>query len=993
MTAQTWARLQLAVIGIISINGSAQAANPAFPGAEGFGASAITGGYADVYHVTSLADTNTPGTLRYGIAEKNVPAGGRIIVFDVGGTIRLEDSLDIKNVSKLYIAGQTAPSPITIVGETTQITSSNGKVTSDVVLRYLTFRKGDGDGSDSVTFAGSGLGNRLILDHVSASWSEDENLSVANNNTNITVQYSFITEGLNKSNHAYGSLVRPRIDSEVSFHHNLYANNRSRNPRPGTYDAETLTFDFRNNVVYNHSLRAGYAGGSSESDLEFVDMNFVGNYVIAGPSTPGGAEANSVFVKDKNVILRAYQADNRLDTNKNGILDGVDNGWGMWHTIPGSTGSITQMASPFPTAPVITQSPEAAYEQVLNHAGNFWWAREAIDARIVNQVRSGTGSVINLPNSAEWNAILNAPTVTRPADFDSDGDGMPDSWEIAHGLNPNVATHNGDFDNDGYSDIEEYVNELGAFPAPRPISWTGGDGRFALNGNWDTWQPSRFDTVNVNAGRAVIDAVGQHAGTLRIGVGTSANGTVTIQSANGGASWLRVADSVSVGGLAGSVGRLELLGGTLYVGGDLHLNTTGTLVLGGGTLDLNGVFNHAGTIQLAAPQTINLPAVLSGQARFDTNGHTADYTGALSGTGTLVKTGTGTLRLSGGNTHEGGVAVEQGLLIAAAPGALGTGAVQLQGGDLCLEQGFAAYANNQSIQGLQIQAGSTLDVTTNVITLPSTPSLGSVLNDYIRNGAFNTAGPKILSSAGLPGRTVGIYDDGTTIRFGFAAPGDSDMDGAVTITDMNHVLSSGFTGAPLADSRWSFGDYDHDGSTTISDLNLVLTHNLMNAGPYELGTGAAMGASFESAAIVPTLFVDPATGHAILDTAGQALSGFQIQSRGLNGVISAGGDGDGYLTAGLTEIGAFLFRNSSVDEFAAAIGELPAGVYDLGQLFNVSITGLPLAEAFVLQDLRFGFNGDLSDAGNGVVQLIVPEPAIAGVLLPLVLVHRRRRAA
>ncbi|MGB7158194.1 MAG: hypothetical protein WBD40_09020, partial [Tepidisphaeraceae bacterium] len=132
------------------------------------------------YHVTSLDDgpnaATTLGTLRNAVRESGFPAGGRIVVFDVGGTINLTASLDIKNVNGLYIAGQTAPSPITIVGETSQITSSNSKVTQNVILRYLTFRKGTGDGSDAITFAGSGTGTNLILDHVSASWAEDETL-------------------------------------------------------------------------------------------------------------------------------------------------------------------------------------------------------------------------------------------------------------------------------------------------------------------------------------------------------------------------------------------------------------------------------------------------------------------------------------------------------------------------------------------------------------------------------------------------------------------------------------------------------------------------------------------------------------------------------------------------------------------------------------------------------------------------------------------------
>ena len=246
---------------------------------------------ATVYHVTNLNDSGA-GSFRGAFAENTA---NKIIVFDVGGIIQLtSDSLDIKNVQNYYIAGQTAPSPVTIYGDTTQITHSNNKVQQNVILRYLTFRKGTGEGEDAITFAGggtNGIATNMILDHVSASWAEDEILSVANNNTNVTVQYSIIADALT-SGHAYGSLIRPRTDSNVTFHHNLYANNASRQARFGTYDAETLTADFRNNVIYNWRDRASYAGGSCEAEQEFADVNYVGNYLVAGPGTVGNCRTS-----------------------------------------------------------------------------------------------------------------------------------------------------------------------------------------------------------------------------------------------------------------------------------------------------------------------------------------------------------------------------------------------------------------------------------------------------------------------------------------------------------------------------------------------------------------------------------------------------------------------------------------------------------------------------------------------------------------------------
>jgi hypothetical protein len=623
--------LAAAVLAVPSLITPAHAQpRPAFPGAEGYGGFAETAGFTgEVYRVTSLADTLTQGTLRHAVRESGFPAGGRIVVFDVGGTIQLTSSLDIKNVNKLYIAGQTAPSPITLVGDTVQVTSSSGKTTQNIVVRNIAVRKGSGNGSDALTFAGSGLGTNLIFDHVSVSWAEDENMSVANNNTNVTVQYAINSEALNPQNHAYGSLVRPRINSNVSFHHNVYAHNRSRNPRPGTYNGIKLNFDFRNNVIYNWSDRAGYTGGSSETPRENVDMNLVGNYFIAGPSTL--INANNAFMVDKNVDVRAHQSGNKIDSdralNPAGQPNGIDNGWGMWNVITiANQGVLTQMNDPFGFAPVTTTSADDAYWQSLNHAGSFWWARDSIDTRIINDVKNNTGGIINAPATADWNGLINQPMTQRPANWDTDLDGMPDAWEIAHGLNPLVKNNSADFDNDGYSDLEEYINELGAFPAPKPIVWTGGTQRYARIQNWDIpFQPSRFDTVLINSGTATVDAVGQHAGTLRLGATTGTNGTLNVTSG-----WINVASALNVGPVG--TGTVNQTGGMVVapqitLGG--NAGASGTYNLSGGKLRVGtlssgtgGQFNFTGGVLSA--DTINLNLVNNGGtiAPGDSPGHT-----------------------------------------------------------------------------------------------------------------------------------------------------------------------------------------------------------------------------------------------------------------------------------------------------------------------------------------------------------------------------------
>jgi hypothetical protein len=629
--------LNLAVIAVCS---QAQAQLPFFPGAEGYGGNwsgtAPAGGWlsnASVYRVTNLNDSGA-GSLRGAFQENS---SNKIIVFDVAGVINLTtNNLDIKNLSNYYIAGQTAPGPVTIYGDMVQLTHSSGKENRNVVLRYLSFRKGTADNSDSITLAGSGLGTNLMLDHVTGSWSEDEILSVANNNTNVTVQYSMIHDAL-VNGHAYGSLIRPRIDSQVSFHHNLYANNASRQARFGTYNGETLTADFRNNVIYNFRDRASYAGGSSEAEQEYADINYVGNYVIAGPGTTGNA--NIAFSVDKNMDARVYQSGNYIDPNKNTTLDGSNTGWGMFLVSPPVTDqTLTQMGSPFATPAVTTQTAPEAYEQIVDYVGNWWWARDAIDSRVIGNVTDFTGVPIGAaaPIASELNALLATPMTTHPVGYDVDNDAMSDAWETLHGGN---LVWNADFDNDGYINLIEFINEKGEFPAPAPIVFNGGlNNRYAHIMNWKTddggittgsnWQPSKYDLAVIENGTVIVDAVGQHAGILQIAPEAGNNATLNITSG-----WLKAAEGVEVGSASGT-GQLTIASaGTLFapivaVGAQGTLSGTGEIIgnvlnegvvspgNSPGTLDVSGNFaqNSGGILKMEIASTSSFDKLLIGGA-------------------------------------------------------------------------------------------------------------------------------------------------------------------------------------------------------------------------------------------------------------------------------------------------------------------------------------------------------------------------------------------
>ena len=128
---------------------------------------------------------------------------------------------------------------------------------------------------------------------------------------------------------------------------------------------------------------------------------------------------------------------------------------------------VKRAERPFPCPPVRTQSAENAYRLVLSEAGAVLPARDAVDARIVDEVRTGTASF-----GGEWGAgsgIIDSqadvggwPALhSAPAPPDRDHDGMPDDWERDHGLDPRDASDGSrDRDGDGYTNLEDYLNGL-----------------------------------------------------------------------------------------------------------------------------------------------------------------------------------------------------------------------------------------------------------------------------------------------------------------------------------------------------------------------------------------------------------------------------------------------------------------------------------------------------------------------------------------------------
>jgi pectate lyase len=397
----------------------------AFPGAQGFGRKAVGGRGGEVVHVTNLNDSGA-GSLREAISQPN-----RIVVFDVGGVIKIESRLIFKN--NQTIAGQTAPGGgITIYGDGTSFSAA-----SNTIVRYVRFRMGKvgESGKDTVTMAN---GHDVIWDHCSLSWGRDGTFDLNQESgaelTNITLQDSIVAQGL--ETHSTGGLVNTKGTSIIR---SLYIDNHSRNPKARG------TLQFVNNVVYNWVV-SGYILGDTSGRS---DGYMVGNYLIAGPVTNGGT------LDSPTSAYNLYASGNYYDSDKNGVLNGRLLG-------KGDFGSVTWHEQPsvaFPEVPEL--SADAALKYVRDHAGASLF-RDAADDYVIAELDSygTTGKTISDEASLGLaNVVGTLPGGTAPADIDRDG--MADAWETANGLSPSDPKDGkADRNGDGWTNVEEYINSL-----------------------------------------------------------------------------------------------------------------------------------------------------------------------------------------------------------------------------------------------------------------------------------------------------------------------------------------------------------------------------------------------------------------------------------------------------------------------------------------------------------------------------------------------------
>jgi hypothetical protein len=438
--------ISLAVIAFLLIPEAAVSV-PAFPGAEGFGAQAIGGRGGKVFFVTNLNDSG-PGSLCAAV-ETEEP---RTVIFCVSGTVALKSAIVITK-PYITIAGQTAP------GDGICLKNHALVIAADhVIVRHVRCRPGDNAKAESDSLSVSS-GRDIIVDHCSASWSVDETLSASSRGQlgNVTVQWCIISESLHdsihhKGPHGYGSLIRGSFGNGYTYHHNLYAHHHARLPRPGNYidrseDPAGFVFDFRNNVIYNWAgSAAGYNADGSNGTNSITKMNFVGNYYKTGINSSG-----SIAFSESTHAARAFFSGNCM----NGSYP--DDPWSLvsFSKFSDEEKKAYKQPSPIPVPAVKTDDAITTYERVLAEAGAMLPKRDAVDTRVVSEVRNGTGKIINDEQQVGgWPELKS----TKPPK-DSDRDGMPDDWEKQHNLDPDdPADGNADTDADGYTNREEYLN-------------------------------------------------------------------------------------------------------------------------------------------------------------------------------------------------------------------------------------------------------------------------------------------------------------------------------------------------------------------------------------------------------------------------------------------------------------------------------------------------------------------------------------------------------
>ncbi len=425
------------ILALLAVCATMSAQQLAFPGAEGFGRFATGGRGGSIYHVTNLNDSGT-GSLRDAVSQPN-----RIIVFDVCGVIKLTSGLVF--AKNLTILGQTAPGEgVQVYGDRVSFSGAD-----NIIVRHMRFRMGKG-GTSGKDAAGVANGRNMIFDHLSVLWGRDECFSISWDNkgtlpTDITIQNSIIGQGL--QSHSCGGLIQ--TTGGVTLYRNLYIENKTRNPKVKGLN------QFVNNVVYNWGGGGCYLMGRDSEGPSWADIE--NNYFVKGPWN-----ANTSPLSEGNENFQFLGEGNYYDKNKDGELNGEPLTDAEYAASGGlRRASFSEFTNQEKAFPVISEkmTAEAALRWIIDSVGPSLPVRDEVDQYIIDEL-SSFGTLGSTDGISDEKSLPHGGTgmlFTGSKPQDSDGDGIPDAWEVANGLNPNNAADAAAIASNGYANIENYV--------------------------------------------------------------------------------------------------------------------------------------------------------------------------------------------------------------------------------------------------------------------------------------------------------------------------------------------------------------------------------------------------------------------------------------------------------------------------------------------------------------------------------------------------------
>jgi autotransporter-associated beta strand protein len=994
-----------AILCILTCTAHAQV--PAFPGAEGFGAFANGGRGGDVYVVTNL-NSSGAGSLYNGLT--TIPANGRTIVFAVSGQIHLAGGIATRITgNKLTIAGQTAPGDGILLKDGTLRISGD-----DIVIRHLRFRHGkNGSGGDCIDLD-SGCQN-AILDHVSLSFSTDENISsYGSPPENLTMQWSLNAWGLEP--HSCGGLWD---QNHATCHHTLWAHNHTRNPKA----RPNALLEWTNNVTFDWDI--GFIMGDSQTPAAWK-ANVIGNYFICPPGNIRNTPLEKASL-DRNgkPNFSVWVANNLHDRDGDALLNGTDRGWAIvsgsaYDATTNPTGNYYKLAAPAAGSALLNIDPPLlGYKKLVSDAGPLrldhaypGTLRDEVDSRLMQNLTTRARN--HITRESDLAGVSNGGFGTfAPATppIDTDKDGMPDAYESSLGWNPAAQDHNTPvtgttFFPAGYPAVYTRLEEYLHFKSVPHLMLAKGtvtspDIDLARYTTGFSNNPV-FTLANVTGGSATQSGAGGRLVRFTANASAGRGGfDFTVTDAEGSTWTRRFAVCITNSGMPADLNWR----GT---GSDWDATAVNWLKAGSPAAFSNGdraSFTDAGA---AAPNVNIAQAVLATAVDVDSSANfTFTGAGSVSSTNALTKRGSGTLTLNNtGSSSFAAVSLDAGKLAVLNPAASGSAKIAFNGGELALtpasnsniansfefnEPAVITVGSQHTVAGTWTGGQTvTVNATSSQLWTIAGPwtgftgrlQAGSGTPRFRLNGTtnINFGSPAVAVDLGSGGAQF-MNRNGATIEIGELAStspsttlsGSQTGTGASTYriggknTDATFagVIANGGGSTSIVKTgagTWTLsGASTHTGTTNVSQGALLVDGSIGNT-----------AVTVESAAL---LGGDGTIGGNVTANAGAILSPGTIPFTGaamvVSGNLSLNGntlyydmsDSPAGANDRITAGGTLALAGTQHFQFLLLDGPLAAGTYDLVTASNSSASGVSLTHNLP-NDSRQTFSLNRSAAGS-----------------------------